>query len=661
MSETQLYFTRDENVFLPANKWFGERSIAELPDSNQQYIIASLEDRFQELFEKVNEVKKDFEAATEKIKLAGKIVRTKSYVCTAKAIGDYTTLLTVLDTMEEEIKVEVDKAIDQKEKLCIATEELLKAGEWKEGTEKLRLLQTEFKALPSVPDLKNEEYRERFEKAKDDFFKGKQASFENFELDLLDNLSKKIDLCEKAESMQQSGDWKKTTDAYIALNEEWKKIGMVPKHRVEELWFRFCAAKDIFFARKKEHIGDIVVEQEENLVKKLELITKAEALKDSKQWKETADEYNKLMEEWKKIGKVPQERSDEVWNTFLASKNHFYDQKNHHFSKIKVQLEDNHARKMAIVNHAEELQHSMDFDTATHEFMDMFEEWKKIGRVPKEYGDDAWERFQKAKKRFFDRKDENREKRKEELSKDIKDRYERNRSYYNKISRELQREEELLFDMNERIENLPVTLRSYEKREEYMEVMEEIKAKVTELKEKAKEVKEKMYLDEREMSHIMRGPKKKEHSHDQKKHGHPKKHPHEDKEDAPKSEKQTEKALEAETTPPPPVTETPELNGNAVEHETPLSMHAEPIHEAEVPLEVAARVQEELPSSNEITPEQQVEVVEEATAPVEQEVSAPDEQETSVPAESETSLPVEHKTMAPEEKSTPEETTKPQE
>lgn len=528
MSDTQLYFIRDENVFLPANKWFEERSIAELPDSNHQYIIASLEDRFQELVEKVNEVKKDFDATSEKIRLAGKIVRTKSYLCTAKAIGDYASLLTVLDTMENEIKGEVEKALAQKEALCVAAEELLHATEWKEATEKLRQLQTEFKALPTVPDNKNEEYRERFEKAKDDFFKGKQASFENFELDLLDNLSKKIDLCEKAESMQNSSEWKKTTDAYIALNEEWKKIGMVPKHRVEELWFRFCTAKDIFFARKKEHIGDIVVEQEENLLKKLELVAKAEALKESKQWKETADEYNTLMEEWKKIGKVPQERSEEVWNAFLAAKNYFYDQKNHHFSKIKVQLEDNHARKMAIVNHAEELQHSMDFDAATDEFMDMFEEWKKIGRVPKEYGDEAWERFQKAKKAFFDRKDENREKRKQELSKDIKERYERNRSYYNKISRELQREEELLFDMNDRIENLPVTLRSYEKREEYLEVMEEIKAKVNELKEKAKEVKDKMYQDEREMSHIMRGPRKKHTEKDQKKTDGPKKQSNDD-------------------------------------------------------------------------------------------------------------------------------------
>ncbi len=580
MSDTQLYFIRDENVFLPANKWFEERSIAELPDNNHQYIIASLEDRFQELFEKVNEVKKDFEAATDKIKLAGKIVRTKSYLCTAKAIGDYATLFTVLDTMEAEIKVDVEKAIAQKEALCLAAEELLKATEWKDATEKLRQLQAEFKALTSVPDLKNEEFRERFEKAKDDFFKGKQASFENFELDLLDNLSKKIDLCEKAEAMQHSTEWKKTTDAYIALNEEWKKIGMVPKHRVEELWFRFCTAKDIFFAKKKEHIGDIVVEQEENLLKKLELITRAEALKESKQWKETSDEYTKLMDEWKKIGKVPQERSDEVWNTFLAAKNYFYDQKNHHFSKIKVQLEDNHARKMAIVSRAEEIQDSMDFDNTTAEYMEMFEEWKKIGRVPKEYGDEAWERFQKAKKAFFDRKDENREKRKQELSKDIKDRYERNRSYYNKISRELQREEELLFDMNERIENLPVTLRSYEKREEYMEVMEEIKAKVTELKEKAKEVKEKMYLDEREMSQIMRGPRKKEHAHDNKKKEQPKKEN--------KGEKNTPASNDSEQDQPHEAAEL-KVSGNEIAMEE-IMVKEEPIQEVETPVSVSPEV-----------------------------------------------------------------------
>jgi hypothetical protein len=292
------------------------------------------------------------------------------------------------------------------------------------------------------------------------------------------------------------------------MNEEWKKIGMVPKHRFEELWFRFSTAKDIFFNNKREHIEEIKVEHDVNLTKKLELVAKAQSLKDSTAWKKTSDEYAFLMEEWKKIGRVSQDKSDEVWNQFLEAKNHFYQNKDAYYSGIKVQLEDNYAKKMAIVQHAESLQNSNDFEQTTKEYLDMFEEWKSIGRTPKEYGDDAWERFQKAKKIFFDRKDANREKRKSEMSKDIQERLGKNKSYYNKINRDLQREEELLYDVEDRIANLPPTLRSYEKREELKEMLEDIKENVDKLKAKVKEVKDKIFQDEREINYITRGPKK---------------------------------------------------------------------------------------------------------------------------------------------------------
>ena len=134
----------------------------------------------------------------------------------------------------------------------------------------------------------------------DEFFKKKQASFETFEQDLLDNLSKKMDLCEKAESLSNSKEWKKTTEIYQQLNEDWKAIGMVPKHRIEELWFRFSTAKDIFFNAKREHFEEIKGEQEENLIKKQAIISKAEALKDNTDWKKTSDSFAELMEEWKK-------------------------------------------------------------------------------------------------------------------------------------------------------------------------------------------------------------------------------------------------------------------------------------------------------------------------------------------------------------------------
>ena len=497
MTENDIYFIKDNQVFLKANKWFVERPIGELREANHQNTIASMEERFSESVDKVNEIKKDFAATDDIIKVAGKVSRTKNYLCNTKAIGDYASLFEELDILEIAIKVAVDENLAKKEALCVEAEALLEAKEWKAGTEKLREILNQYKELAIVPDLKNEELKERIEKAKDSFFKLKQAKYESFENDLLDNLSQKMDLCEKAESMKGSSEWKKTTEEYQTLNEEWKKIGMVPKHRMDEIWLRFNAAKDVFFARKKEHFGDIKNEQEENLTKKLALIEQAEALKESQEWKKTTDLYNALMDEWKKIGRAPQEKSDEVWNQFLAAKNHFYQNKDGHYGNIRVQLEDNYAKKMSIVTRSEELQNTMDFENATHEYMELFEDWKKIGRIPKEYGDEPWERFLKAKKNFFDRKDADRDQRKAENNKDAAERVAKNRGFYNKMSRELQQEEDLLIDVQHRMEELPPTLRSYEKRDEYLETIETLKKKIEELKVKCKEVKDKLNQDER--------------------------------------------------------------------------------------------------------------------------------------------------------------------
>lgn len=512
MPNNELYLLKENKIFLPKNDWFEEREIAETTDSNQQNIIEFLIEKFEEIQKEVLGLEKEFEESNEKIKIAGKINRKKSHLLSAKAIGNYIPLFITLDKMEKIIESEVSENLNQKEILCIELEKLLDTNEWKQATEQLKILQKKYKELPSVPDLKSEEYKERFEKTIDEFFKKKQASFETFEQDLLDNLSKKMDLCEKAESLSNSKEWKKTTEMYQQLNEDWKAIGMVPKHRIEELWFRFSTAKDIFFIAKREHFEEIKGEQEENLIKKLAIISKAEALKDNTDWKKTSDSFAELMEEWKKTGRASNEKNDEVWNQFLEIKNHFYQLKDAHYSNIRMQLDDNHSRKMAIVTHAEELQHSSDWENATDDFMNMFEEWKKIGRVAKEHGDEAWERFMKAKRNFFDRKDANREERKKELSKDLQEKVSKNRSYFNKINKELMREEDLLLDVEDRIKNLPPTLRSYEKREEYLEMIEDIKEKVNQLQLKVNDAKEKMNKDERELNYILRGPKKNNHT-----------------------------------------------------------------------------------------------------------------------------------------------------
>jgi Domain of Unknown Function (DUF349). len=510
MSHTEFYTLRENKVFIAAEPWFAERVIATLPNENQQHFINAMIERFDEVKTKFIEIAKEFEESEYKINMSGKINRLTDYMKNVKAIGNFSEIFERLDQMKNTIHTLEEEILQKKESLLEQLKALLEPEDWKIATEKLTELQKEFKSLPIFQHPRGEEIKKEFEAIKDEFFKRKQAIYEAKDKEILENLDKKMELCEKAESLQHSTEWKKTTEIMNQLMEEWKKIGMVPKHRMEELWFRFNSAREIFFAKKKEHIEEIKQKLESNLSKKMDIIARANELKDSKDWKKTTDAFNALMEEWKSTGRVSAEKNEEIWQQFLEIKNHFFNRKDQHYNRLRMQLEDNYARKMAIVNHAESLKDTNDFETGTREYMEMIEEWKSIGRIPKEYGDELWERFQQAKKHFFDRKDAHREERKKELIKDIQERLNRNRTFFNRLRRDLQNEEELLFDVDDRLKNLPPTLRSYEKREEYIEMMEDIKEKINDIKEKIKEVKDKIYRDEREINYIMRGPKKRE-------------------------------------------------------------------------------------------------------------------------------------------------------
>ena len=324
MSAAEQYFIKENKVFIPATKWYAERCIAEINESNKDYIIETLIDRFKGVTEKAEEVKVKFENTNDISKLEGFLSRTKAYICTAIAIGDYETVLEKLDSLQTLMKDSGGTAIIDKENICAEAQTLLDSTDQKEATAQMRELQRKFRELPNAYDDKSVALKNRFESITDEFYKRKKDAFDLIEKEHEENLAKKILICEKAEALQNSTDYKITTDAYLELNEEWKKIGFVPKHRKEELWLRFSTAKDQFFAKKKEHIGEIKVEQEENYQKKKALVSKAESLKESKDWKKTTDEYKLLMEEWKKIGRVPMEKSDEIWNEFITAQNIFF-------------------------------------------------------------------------------------------------------------------------------------------------------------------------------------------------------------------------------------------------------------------------------------------------------------------------------------------------
>lgn len=510
MANSELFILHEGKVILPANKWFAERIIGDVDDANQEAKLNELRTQFKSFTNDLEKIETDLQQEGDILKCAGRINRSRSSLMKAKAIGDYESAFNRLDAWEEQLRQRTEAVIAEKEQIAKELDALVQAPDLKLATEQLASLQKKYKALPlSVPDIRNEAFAERIEKAVTAFFALKQAKHDEFGKELLDNLSKKMDLCEQAEKLKDSTEWKKTTDALLAMMEEWKTIGPVAKHRSEEIWLRFNEARDHFFKRKKEHVKEIKSEQEANLLEKEALVTKAEALRDSKDWKKTTALFNELMDEWKKTGRVAQEKSDAIWQRFLDAKNHFFSRKDAHFSSIRTEQENNYTRKLAIVERAEVLINTSDFDGATQEFSDLMDDWKTIGWVPKEQGDALWDRFIQAKKKFFERKDAWRDERRQTMAAGLQERIQRNRSFLNKINRDLHREEDLLFDLDDRLANLPATLRSYEKREELNETKEEVTKHVNELRKKVQEVKQKLQADEREMSFILRPPKKK--------------------------------------------------------------------------------------------------------------------------------------------------------
>lgn len=510
MSAAQFYTIKENSIFIPATSWFKERCVAAITESNKDYIVSSLIDRFKGLVEKVDEIEARFAQEADPSKLNGVVARTRTYIATAIAIGDYTSLLARLDALEAQLKSNVGEVLTQKEALCASAEALYAADDSKEAAQQMKELVQQFRALPAGFDTQSLAIKRRFEAAKDGFFKRRQVAYDAQEQEMQANLDKKIAICERAESLQESNDWKAATEAYQQMNEEWKAIGFVPRHRKEELWLRFSTAKDVFFARKKANFENIKTEQDDNYAKKMALVEKAEALQDSTDWKKTSDVYKTLMDEWKQLGWAGQERGEEVWQRFLAAQNHFYKNKDEHYSKVKLELEDNFARKMALVNHAENLQHSDDFDGATQEFLDMFDEWKTIGRIAREHGDGPWERFLAAKRNFFNRKDAYRDAHKSGRIRELTERMDHERGLLHKLGRQLSSDEQLILDVTERMNNLPANLRSYQKREEYAETLEELKANVDRLRQEVDDLRYNIQQDEREIRYLQRPPKKKE-------------------------------------------------------------------------------------------------------------------------------------------------------
>lgn len=187
---------------------------------------------------------------------------------------------------------------------------------WDEMTKQILELQEEWRKLGFASKKVNNALFNRFRATCDTFFALKAAYYKSVKDELAENLAKKTALAEKAEALQESTDWKNTTDALVALQKEWKTIGTVAKRYSDTVWKRFQTACDTFFENKKKQTSSARLTEHANLQAKRDLIAELDKINDQTPKAEAIALINDLRERWKSIGHVPFREKERVYEAF---------------------------------------------------------------------------------------------------------------------------------------------------------------------------------------------------------------------------------------------------------------------------------------------------------------------------------------------------------
>ncbi len=242
----------------------------------------------------------------------------------------------------EALKEKEQNNLDQKTVICEIVESMeydtfKTFADWEDKTQEILALQAKWKTIGYAPQKMNVKIFERFRAACDEFFKRKAAFFKSVKESMAENLEKKKALCEKAEALKDSTDWKETAEILTKLQKEWKNIGPVAKKHSDAVWKRFIGACDYFFAQKNKATSSQRSVEFENMAKKEEIIKQLAALDASGTTDETTSEQTRaLMKEWNSIGHVPFKEKDRLYNEFHGLIDKLFDKLNISASEKKL-------------------------------------------------------------------------------------------------------------------------------------------------------------------------------------------------------------------------------------------------------------------------------------------------------------------------------------
>lgn len=318
-----------------------------------------------------------------------------------------------------------DENLAKKEDILERLRELVDGEESTASINTLKELQNEWKTVGQVPGAHVKTLWANYNALIDRFYDHRSIYFELKELDRKKNLQAKLDLCERAEALDELENMKEAIFQLNELHEEFKHIGPIPKDDQEPVWQRFKAASDKIYAKRKEYFDHLKKDLAENADKKQALGDEAQEFTSFNsdritEWNAKTKEILELQKRWDKIGGLPRDRAKEINKHFWGNFKQFFANKSAFFKTLESQREENLKKKEDLLAKAEALKESDDFDKTANELKKLQSQWREIGPVPEKQRNVVYKQFKAACDHFFERRREKHNDRNKEFEVNLK-------------------------------------------------------------------------------------------------------------------------------------------------------------------------------------------------------------------------------------------------
>lgn len=378
------YIDRDGNIRLID----GDRIVGHIAN-DQDYAISVLRDRYLQYVEQTRLWCEETRQAENRLWRIADCDRRMREIGEQYVLGSFDEIRAMLTELKADLLQEQQERIAIRTAMIAEAKALAERTDWKEASAAFDELDTAFKAVGSTGDRDGEQKQwDAFKELERAFRSRRKAHFDEMERQFAERATAKQLICEQAESLQDSDEFRSVTLRMRDLMEEWKAVGFAGREHDDALWRRFQAARDTFGERRK-------VWFEENAVRKQEMAEKAEELMHLDDAAAAQNQMKPLMQQWRETGSAGKAVDEELWTRFRGAQESIYQRSRVIFDARQQERERNYEARESLVREAQSLL-GQDSRQATARCKQLQQEWKTIGQVPRELNEPQWLRFRAA-------------------------------------------------------------------------------------------------------------------------------------------------------------------------------------------------------------------------------------------------------------------------